>query len=403
MTMFTRASRTLVLLALLAPILTACNSTSVRSTTPTPVAPAVTSIPDHLLPDVNIAIFDAGIHNLDPARSTTTPGIRRAEAHYAPQRLKETLLRSEQWARVRVVPTPEHIVDVMVTGTILKSDGESLALEVSVHDARGQHWFTRRYDERISRYAYDMEIRQRQEPFQNVYNRIANDMQDFLVKQDLATLETIRQTSEIRFASQFAPQPFGDYLNSDSNGKHQLKRLPAAGDPLLERVRRIRVRDQMFIDRLQHSYQIFDQSMTPSYDAWREESYAEAIAERELKSQATTETILGALAVIGGILAQGSDSRTMRSAGVAGIAGGAYAVKSGFDKRAQARIHTEAMKELAQSLSAEIQPQTIELTNRTVELTGTAEEQYAKWQQILSEIYLLETGADLPLTTDQQL
>lgn len=372
--------------------LAGCTTQTIRSTQVEPVAPALTHIPDELLLDVNIAIFDPGIDNLNPKRTTTTPGIRRAEGHYVAQRIKDTLETAQQWGTVRVVPQTGREIDVMVAGKILKSDGQTLNIEVEVVDASGARWFRRNYEESVSRFAYDAEIRRRQEPFQNVYTRLANDMQDYLTKRELSDLRSIRATTEVRFAERFAPEAFADYLSRDGGGVATLKRLPADDDPLLQRIRQIRVRDQMFIDNLQENYDAFDQSMGQSYDYWREESYSEADAERELKSQALIRTLGGALAVIGGILAQTSGNQAARTAGVIGIAGGAYAFKSGLDKRAEARIHTSAMKELSDSLNAEVQPQTIALTDRTIELSGTVDEQYAQWQALLKEIYLIETG-----------
>jgi hypothetical protein len=379
-------------LALFGLALGGCTTQTIRSTQVEPVAPALTHIPDELLLDVNIAVFDPGIDNLDPKKTTTTPGIRRAEGHYVAQRIKDTLETAQQWGTVRVVPQTGREIDVMVAGKILKSDGQTLKIEVEVVDASGTRWFRRNYKESVSRFAYDAEIRRRQEPFQNVYTRLANDMRDYLTKRDLSDLRSIRATTEVRFAERFAPAAFADYLNRDGGGVATLKRLPANDDPLLQRIRQIRVRDQMFIDNLQENYDAFDRSMGRSYDYWREESYSEADAERELKSQALIRTLGGALAVIGGILAQTSGNQAARTAGVIGIAGGAYAFKSGLDKNAEARIHTAAMKELSDSLNAEVQPQTIALTDRTIELSGTVDEQYAQWQALLQEIYLIETG-----------
>lgn len=381
---------------LVAAVLSGCNTQTVRSTTAEPVNAVPVAIPDDLLLDVNVVVFDPGIDTLDPKRTTTTPGIRRAEGHYIASRLKETLDMSRQWAAVRVVPQTGREVDVTVSGKILESDGETLRIEATVEDATGQRWFTRTYEEKVSRFAYDIEIRRDQEPFQNVYARVANDMRDYLQRQELAELRQIRATSELRFAQRFAPEAFGEYVTSDGRGRYELKRLPAENDPLLERIRRIRVRDQMFVDRLQEFYAEFDRDMTASYDDWRLESYSETETLRGLKSQALARTLGGALAVLGGILAQGSSSSVARSAGVVGIGAGAYMIKSGLDKNAEARIHTEALKELSESLNAEIQPQTIALTDRTVELSGTVEDQYRQWQALLEQIYLLETGQAAP-------
>ena len=371
---------------------TGCNTRTVRTTAIELVVAIAEPIPDDLLLDVNIAIFDAGINNLDPKRTTTTPGIRRAEGHYIAARLKQTLESTEQWGAVRVVPELGHEVDVEVWGTILKSDGETLEIEAMVQDSTGRPWFTRTYKEQVSRFAYDAEIRRRQEPFQNVYNRVANDMRDYLVRQELTALRNIRTVTELRFAERFAPEAFQDYVKVDSKGQYSVNGLPAENDPTLQRIRRIRVRDQMFVDRLQDFYGEFDSGMADSYDSWRLESYTETEALRELKSQALARKLGGALAVIGGILAQGSGNSAVRTAGVVGIGAGAYMFKSGLDKAAEARIHTAALKELSESLNAEIQPHTIALTDRTIELSGTVEEQYQQWQDLLQQIYRIETG-----------
>lgn len=377
-------------------LLGGCSPAPVRMSAPEPALGASAAIPDAYLLDVNIAILDAGIEQLDPRKTTTTPGVRRAEAHYVAQRLRHTLDSTAQWGTVRVVPQSDRDIDLMLSGTIVKSDGQTLEIEIEAVDSRAQQWFKRRYAESVNRFAYDMEIRRRREPFQNVYNRVANDLREFLTQQNLNELAAIRHVAELRFAARFAPQAFNEYLARDAQGHYSLARLPAENDPVLQRVRRIRVRDQAFVERMQQSYEQFDQQMAEPYDHWRQESLAEAEMEAELKAQANTRTLLGALAIIGGIAAQGSNSSAARTAGVIGIGGGALAVKSGFDKRAEASLHTQAMKGLSDSLNAAVQPQTIELTDRNIELTGTVEQQYQQWQELLGQIYALETGQDAP-------
>ena len=55
-------------------------------------------------------------------------------------------------------------------------------------------------------------------------------------------------------------------------------------------------------------------------------------------------------------------------------------------------MHIAALQELGESLQSEIAPKVIELDDRTIMLTGTVEEQYEQWRDILMEIYLTETG-----------
>ncbi|MFC6980808.1 hypothetical protein [Microbulbifer taiwanensis] len=172
--------------------------------------------------------------------------------------------------------------------------------------------------------------------------------------------------------------------------------LPAENDPMLQRVRRIRERDYLFVDTLQGYYGTFVKSMETPYQEWRAMSYEEVKQMRELKRKARNHTIMGAAAIIGGIAAAGSGAGSARAAGQVGIAGGGYLIKSGFDRRSDAKMHIEALQELGDSMEAEVEPQIVELEDRTVTLTGSVENQYRQWRELLKEIYEAETG---PLET----
>ena len=63
-----------------------------------------------------------------------------------------------------------------------------------------------------------------------------------------------------------------------------------------------------------------------------------------------------------------------------------------MDKRAESKLHAETLLELGSSLGAEINPQVIELDERSVTLTGTVEQQYGQWREVLQGIYAEETG-----------
>jgi hypothetical protein len=162
---------------------------------------------------------------------------------------------------------------------------------------------------------------------------------------------------------------------------------------MLERIRRIRERDDLFVDTLQDYYTGFSKQMSGPYQDWRKESYSESIAYRELRAQATGRTIAGVASILAGIAAQTGDSAATRAAGTVGIIGGAAMVKSGFDKRAESKMRAETLKELGGSLSAEIEPQVIELEDRSVTLTGSVQDQYGQWREILRGIYEAETGS----------
>lgn len=387
------------MLLLLALMLTGCVNQTVKSTSVPPLAQPPQPIPDAQVLDVGVAILDPGIGELQDDERVY-PEIRRAEATFIARELTTTLEEVGAWGAVRVVPDTNQFTDLLVTGKILHSDGEHLELAVKVTDARGTPWIEKTYEGVTSRYAYENRATADRDPFLLVYRQIANDMLVVFNRTSAQERIAIRQVAELRFARTFAQDAFQGYLAQDKNGIYNIQRLPAENDPMLERVRNLRQRNYIFVDTLQGYYTGFAEDMYTPYQEWRKLSYDEVVAQRELQSEANQRLIAGAAAVIAGIAAQGSSSDYANTAGVVGIAGGAYLLKSGLEKRAESSIHSLAIEELGQSLSAEITPRVIELEDRTVRLSGNVEDQYGQWRELMADIYATEIGA-LDMLDDQ--
>ncbi len=373
-------------------VVSGCSSRVVKTANHIPVERVQTEIPeDHLL-DVGIQIFETGIErDEEEGKTFIFPELRRAESRYFPFMLMETLQTSAAWGAVRVVPNERAAVDVLVQGEIVESDGELLKLEISVSDATGEHWFSKEYESITSKYSYDRRRREKGDPFQGLYNQMANDMLEYRRQIQAQQLVDIRTVAELRFAQSFSPDAFSGHLTTDKNGIYQVSRLPAENDPMLERIHRIRERDYLFVDTLQEYYGNFVRTMGQPYDEWRRQSYDEVLRLRNLQRTARNRKIGGIAAILGGIAAAGSSNGSAATAGQVGVIGGGYIVKSGFDKSAQADIHIEALQELGDSLEAEIEPHVIEMEDRTITLSGTVENQYDQWREILKDIYLLDT------------
>ena len=390
---------------LLMTTLSACVNQSVKSTSVPGVKSASVDLSEDLLLDVSIAIFDPGLDDYDEDERVY-PEVRKAEARYMPRLLSEAMQDSGAWGTVRVVPNKEQISDLMVQGKILYSDGEELQLHITAADSRGYVWLDQKYTGDSIGYAYQVTTRSTYDPFQAVYNTIANDL---LQKQEELRPEdyrNVRLVTELLFARSFSQEAFDGYLAKNRKDHYLIMRLPAEDDPMLQRVRTIRERDQMFIDTLQEYYANFDEQMAGPYQEWRKLSYEEAMALQELKAESTRRLIAGGVAILAGIAgASSGESSTTRTAGQVAIIGGGYLLKSGLEKRNEAQIHVEALEELGMSLEAEITPQVIELEDRTVMLSGNVEDQYAQWREVLAEIYRTEIGAlEIPdesaITTD---
>ena len=194
--------------------------------------------------------------------------------------LAEVLTEQGGWGAVRVVPDDRQFSDLLVRGTILLSDGESLQLKIRVSDARGTVWLDKRYQGVTSRYAYEQGTRVKQDPFLAVYRMIANDMLAVFDRVPSADRVTIRRVAEMRFARDFASGTFADYLEEDDAGQISLRRLPAEDDPMLNRVRGLRQRHHVFVDTLQGHYNGFAEDMYTLSGEWRRASCEETLAAR---------------------------------------------------------------------------------------------------------------------------
>jgi len=384
-----------VLLLGIALLVSGCVNQTVKSTSVPPLDRPIQPIADDELLDVGVSILNPGIDALKDD-DQIFPEVRRAEATFIANELSKTLQDVGAWGAVRVVPDEQQFTDLLISGQILHSDGESLQLAIRVSDARGLIWIDKTYKGTTSKYAYEGRNANAQDPFLMVYRQIANDLLRVLNTQSRAARLAIRQIAELRFARAFAEDAFSDYLSQDTDGVYRIQRLPAVNDPMLERVRNLRQRNYVFVDTLQGHYTGFAEEMYNPYQDWRKLSYEEVIALRELKNEANARLIAGAAAVVAGIAAQGSNDQYVRTAGAVGIGAGGYLLKSGLEKRAESNIHTLAIEELGQSLEAEITPRVIELEDRTVRLSGNVDDQYTQWRELMADIYAAEIGALAP-------
>jgi hypothetical protein len=380
----------------------------VKETRPLPMrqaTQATTEIPEEQLLDVGVHIFDPGIPKAvedDPDLAEKTriyPDIRKAEARYVAMELRDTLEGTGQWGAARVVPASVESFDVTIDGRIIESTGAKLRVAVTVTDATGRVWIKdKEYEGPADTRAYKDGYNAGRDPFENVYVAIANDLLAVRNAQPGAELANVRRVSELRFAADFAPVAFSQYLQKDpKSGRYRVLRLPAADDVLMQRVTQIRERDYSMIDTVSENYAAFSERLKEPYTNWRRYTYDEIVAEDKLKGQARSRMILGAAAVAAAIFipdncSSATCSRATSAARYGAGAGGVAAVMSGYRKSQEAKIHTDALKEISGSFQNEAAPLVVDVEGRTLRLTGTAEEQYAEWRRLLHELYREETG-----------
>lgn len=358
-----------------------CSTTGVKVTEPEDIESETTQLQESMLLDVGILLFDKGeITEKQIEKEGANEDIRQAESRYMAYHLKETMQRSNGWGAIRVLPEKSYIADVVVKGTILTSNGEEMMLTIHVMDSTGQMWFEKSYKTFADDETY-RQTRPGRDVYQYVYNRIANDIRKHRKKLKDKELIAIRNTSEIRYAAGISPDPFASYIDSTPNGQSTITRLPANDDPMLDRVRKIRDREFLFIDTINEHYSNFYGEMWDPYENWRKYYLIEADQRRAVERKAKQTKFVAALIMVAGI---------MRGPGL--FTTGALLYKNGMDISEEAEIHNEAIRELGDSLQAEVSPLVVEIEGRTVELTGSIEEQYQKWRELLREIYINETG-----------
>jgi len=367
-------------------------------------------VPDHVAPimaeqelaesgllNVSIKVFDPGKLPEDAEEALgLSEEIRAAEARFVPIHLKYTLQRTGYWGVVRVVPDDDVGTDLLVRGTILYSDGESLSLRVEAVDSCNRVWLQKTYAETAGPDDQDKVDPGRSDIFQDLFNTIANDLVEARLEVNPGEVAAIRNVAELRYAASMAPDAFADCLQQEPDGRIVVSRFPDSADPMLDRVREIRSRDDMLVDIINGYYDAYYQDLWEPYSNWRKFRHEELSTMHELEKQALARQLLGIASIVGaialGATADYDTAQQTSSLRDVMIMGGAAAVYSGIQKKKESSMNRAVIEELGTSFSSEARPLVIEVEGETLRLTGSAEQQYSRWREILRKIYAREAG-----------
>lgn len=374
-------------------LLAACTTVEVRTTDFKPAERLNVDTPDQFLLDVGLQVFTPNLEDV-PSDEVVFTNVRESEAVWVSQQLKKTLEYSNAWGVVRVVPDDEVILDINVKGKVIQSDGETLTVMIKAVDSTGKTWLDKEYTQVTSLYSYHPSLKE-QEPFQGLYSEISDDLLEVLLNTELKHREDVRTMTTIRFAKSFSPDAFAEYVEEDPNGQYSVNRLPALNDPQYQRIENIKLRDQLFVDVLQDYYVGFTDSMAPPYREWRAQSFRETQLIKEFEGAARSRRIAGWVSILSGVAGLYDNSNASRIAGGVGIYAGAELIRSSFQKRDEAALHIQTLNEVSKAIESELEPNVIQLQDRTITLTGTVRDQYDEWREILKQMYLIETGETL--------
>jgi len=339
-----------------------------------------------------VPIFEPNIpkNSDDYKRKGIWPELRRAEANRFAVKLRDALTDTTAFGAVRVSPDDTATAHLYVHGKILQSNGEDIHFSVSVMDIAGKRLLKKTYKHRVSEYAFNDPRKKGVDVYEPIFTKVAIDVVKLTKKLKTKYITQLNGIEEMRFAESFSPDYFSGYISSRYKAT-KLIGFPADNDPMLQRVRSLRVRDQMFIDNIQVDYDDFSQTMNADYSTWQKQAFYESKAAREAKSAANAQMFVGILAVAAGAsAASNSNSRGGYDRGLALATVGVASIASGVQKSKDSKAHMESLSEIGRSLNIQLAPKVIEMEDRTIELTGTASEQYTSWRRYLREIYLSE-------------
>ena len=224
-------------------MLSGCSVQEVITAEHTKLDVATLDISESLLLDIGITNFEPGVpEDNNPVKSGVYEEIRSAEARYLPYHIKTTLQSTGYWGAVRVIPSTTVYTDVYLRGEIERSDGEFVTLNVRVSDATGREWFENTYSMQTGVRSYSSNRDRANDPYQKVFNDLANDLRQYAATLTPREISQIRQVSELKFFADMAPTAYGEHLAEDKEGMTVIQRLPAENDPMVGRLRQIRER-----------------------------------------------------------------------------------------------------------------------------------------------------------------
>jgi hypothetical protein len=285
-----------------------------------------------------------------------------------------------------------------VLGKIIESDGQDVKFKLNVVDISGKEWVNSTLKHEVTEGFYRNSRNKGKDPYDPIFEQAADKIVEALKKRSAPELDDLKYIADLQFGASFNDAAFMEYMNTERN-QIKLVSKPSDDDPLFQRVKAIRIREQLFVDNLQQNYVSFSQNMDDSYLAWQEASFTE----KKLRKEAQTEGILktlGGIALIALAIAAGSDndsSVAVETAAVVGGIGGALLIADGFKSRKEAKFHKDAINELGESINLDMQPQVISFEAESVELTGNIQNQFKQWRAFLQRIYEQESTPNTEL------
>ena len=184
--------------------------------------------------DINIVELDPGLKDTDVAsrEAGIWPELRRAEARRFAVKLAKSLNEANSFAAVSVTTNSNYLSDIVISGKIIKSNGEDVHLSITAVDSTGSKLINKKiYKHRSNEYFYQNIRNKELDPFDPIYRAIAGDLISLLSSKNLDNIELI---TDLRFARRLNNSEFSDAIEYNNN-KYELGFVPASNDPMFVR------------------------------------------------------------------------------------------------------------------------------------------------------------------------
>ncbi len=363
-------------------------------TNPKQVEQKVENISDHRNLNIIIPTFNPGIENNEDVFEE----LRNFESRRFAVKLKTALEDTNRLGSVRVTPDTSASGQIYILGKIKESNGQKVKIEVKVIDASGRKIMNKNFSKKIDSSHYNNMRTKNTDAYNQLFEDVALKILEKIEKLNSNRVNELVNISNLRFGTEFSPESFNTYLERKKN-KYNLKSLPSDDDPMWQRIKSIMIREQLFVDGLQSHYDKFVNFSNQSYFLWQSQSYNEIIAEKEAKKKAIGRGILGALSIAAAVASASApkEYNDDYSGEVAMLTLGGKLLEDAAKYKAEAKMHRDSIKELGDSIDAELAPNVIEFENKTIELSGNAKQQFIEWRKFLKKMYELEKTPDIQL------
>jgi hypothetical protein len=305
--------------------------------------------------NISISTFDPGV----PADYSqhqdlrVFPKIREIESLFLPFALRQALTESGRWGAVRVVPEADDAAELLITGLISHSDGETLAIELRAVDARGVEWLSGTYSTN--------------EHYDALFDDFVADLEQVLDGYDDRTLRGIVHLSLMRYAANLVPEAYAEYFEALPDGTYQLLRLPAETDPIMARIERVRSVEFVMTDAIDEKFRELHDEVDDVYKTWRDyrRRYATFRSEEARRNEHTSSN----------------------------AASGSYAaLRKAYDNYRLDRLATQEQEKWIVGFNNEMTPMIARIDERIAEMNGWVEDGYSDWTRILGELFEIEGG-----------